>query len=173
MIIVVGSTSAIKEQAFRIAFEGHPVDIRLVKAKSYVPEQPKDSETFLGARNRCRTAKTELSLDGAFYMAIENGIQSRGATVVDFPVFHAIMPDGFELMATGPEVVVPSAIYEEWEQRSVGDPNLTWGDVYSMRTGCDTKDPHKHLTGTPRLQYLIDTIRPVLPVILAHDPDRR
>ncbi len=173
MIIIVGSTSAIKEQAFRIAFEGIASGIRTFDAASGVDEQPCGFETHRGARNRCMSAQMGLPLPGAAYMAIENGIKSHGGDTVDFAVFHAVMPDGFELSVTGPQVVVPSDIYDEWEQRSYRDNTLTWGDVYSGRRGCDRKDPHKHLTGTPRLQYLVETIRPVLPVILAHDPDRR
>lgn len=171
MILVVGSTSPIKTQAFLDAFDRVEVKILPVKATSLVPEQPCGAQTFLGARNRCFSAKVEHPVIGAFYVAIENGIKANVDEMnemVDFPVLHVVAPDGFEFMTTGPTMVIPLPIYEEWEQRSVGDPNLTWGDVYAEHMGCDPKDPHKHLTGTPRLQYLINTIRPVIPIILSH-----
>lgn len=170
MIIVLGSESPIKIQAHRIAFEILSSDIRGVKVPSFVPEGPYGAETFEGARNRCLVARDRHPTPSAFYTSVENGIQkypdgSLGGEVVDFPVFHMIFPNGREMMVTGPHVVVPSTVYREWEDRVSRERGLTWADVYAERHGCDPKDPHSHLTGTPRLQFLVDTIRPVVPLV--------
>lgn len=166
MILVVGSTSKIKELAFRSVFGQLIEDIRTVKSKSLVPDGPFEEETFLGARNRCRTAKEIMPLVGAMYAAIENGLRFRGSDVVDFPVFHCIFPDGSELMSTGPEIVIPNSVYSEWKKSLVTHPNLTWGDVYASSTGCDPKNPHEHLTGIRRVDYLEKTLAPLSYVVL-------
>jgi len=169
MIFVVGSESPIKIRAHKIAFEALDPEIRGVKVFSFVPEGPYGSETFEGARSRCIGARDQCRVHGAFYTAIENGIQQNlDGRVVDFPVFHIIFPNEKELMVTGPSVVVPGTIYREWEDRVSKERKLTWGDVYAERHGCDPKNPHSHLTGTPRVQLLVDTIRPIVPLVLQY-----
>lgn len=71
MIIVVGTTSALKVKAVQAAFED--ATVIGVKTSSGVPEQPLEEETEQGAKNRLSEAK-RLHPDADLYIGIENGI---------------------------------------------------------------------------------------------------
>ena len=78
MIVVVASENPAKLKAVQQAFEaafGHQVETRGLSVDSGVPEQPlSDEETFQGALNRARNARS--ALPGAdYWVGIEGGIE--------------------------------------------------------------------------------------------------
>lgn len=147
MKIILGSKSEIKRQAVEDACRELGIEFELicVDVSSGVNSQPVGDEAGKGARNRALAARKLHP--GAYAIGIENGILEIGDFEdkwVDRAVLGVITPDGYELSAVTPQVVVPSMAVNESRSMAWG---ITIGEVLaSMHDGCDPQAPHSFLT---------------------------
>lgn len=155
MIIVVGTTSALKVKAVQAAFED--ATVIGVKTSSGVPEQPLEEETEQGAKNRLSEAK-RLHPDADLYIGIENGIFNEEGNYVDKAIVVIENRDGQQQIEHSVGVVFPERYYLEARER--GFDNITVGQVMFEAGFVKTKDdPHADLGDKiSRVTFLTDTI---------------
>lgn len=79
MKILVGSKNPVKIEAVKEAFSSYFKDIEVegIEARSSVPDQPIDEETFEGAEHRAKVIKKlneKANIGGSYFVGIEGGI---------------------------------------------------------------------------------------------------
>ncbi len=123
--VVVGSENPVKiqaaERAFALAFGG----ARVVGAAvaSEVPDQPREAETWEGAKARARAAR-DLDLDASFAVGLEAGLFTvPGIGVFDVHVACVIDRAGRATMGHGPGFILPPRALAALEESgtTVGD----------------------------------------------------
>ena len=155
MLIIVGTTSALKLLAAQAAFQYAMIEG--VKTSSGVPEQPLEEQTEQGARNRLREAKL-LRPNAEMYVGIENGIFFEYGHYVDKAVIVLENKAGEQHVEYSTGVVFPTMCFLDAKRQ--GFDNITVGQVMFDAGIVQKKDdPHADLGDkTSRLDLLTDTI---------------
>ncbi len=149
--IVLASTSAVKLDACRRAF-GPDFEIVTVKVPSGVNEQPMDLETFQGADNRVRAARTAVP-DADLYVAVENGVFDEESAYVDRAVVVIEHQNGLRVQEVSDGVIFPDAAVEETRRR--GLDKWTIGKVLvDLGMAKQHDDPHLDIAGTSRVAFI-------------------
>ena len=162
MKIIVASQSQIKITAVEQALVALRIEAEVigVKSKSGISEQPLNSETYKGARNRTYDAR-QNNPGADFYIAIENGLFQEGGEFVDRAVLFTINRDGQETTITSEGVIFPREHVLEASRR--GFATTTAGQVMAERGVIEkADDPHETLAGRSRLSFLIPGIERLL-----------
>lgn len=160
MIIALGSQSSVKQEAVRRAMQVFEIDAQLVtvKARSNVAEQPFNSETVRGARNRALHAAA-LVPDAAFALAIESGIFDRNGHYLDIAVVVARLRDGRYLQADSQSVEFPADAVHETVRRCVENDSWTVGKILQEWGRIERHDdPHASLVGRSRAAFIYDAV---------------
>lgn len=155
MKVVIASTSELKVQAVKNAFNDPSIEFIAVKADSNVSEQPMNEQTLTGAFNRIDDAR-RLSPGADFYVSIENGIFEEDGKFID----RAIVTIGNEtsdpVVTYSDGVEFPKNAVEETRKR--GFDQWTVGKVMAeMLIVKSHSDPHLDLSGKSRVAYITET----------------
>lgn len=145
MLIILGSTSPLKEEAVKVACMSLDLiaAITNVVVASQVSAQPVGwEETLTGARNRARGAHAHAP--GALALGIENGIRWNENHWEDFAIIVAIRPDGQEFIFKSAVLPFPTNMVEIAATR--GFVTTTVGQVLAEHFGSNPNDPHSFLT---------------------------
>ncbi len=155
MIIVVGTTSAIKIAAVQTVFPN--AKVIGVKTASGVPEQPVEAETERGAINRVNAARVAMPLADLF-IAIESGIFNENGHYIDRAVVVVVDKAGIQHIAVSEGVEFPKVSFEKAQTR--GFDKVTVGQVMFEDGLVKVKDdPHADLgKKIPRAELLQQTI---------------
>lgn len=142
LLLVVGSTSAIKQEAVRKSFPDAKVET-LPEFASAVPPQPVGrDQTVEGARYRAQKAR-EMRPEADMCFGIENGMFQEDGKWVDAAAIVIILKDGKEVVLWSDTIDIP----DDMERSPLGE----WS-IY--------KDPHSIITNgkRPRAQFIADAI---------------
>lgn len=109
------------KRAFDKFFE--KVEIIEIDAKSNVPEQPVNAETWQGAKNRVENLKAyakENGVEADYYIAIESGITNAfgGWMIVNSAVIEN--KNGLQSISTSPAFPVPEKYVEKIKEIGLG-----------------------------------------------------
>jgi len=155
MIIVVGTTSAIKIAAVQAVFPN--AKVIGVKTASGVPEQPVEGETERGAINRVNAARVVMP-QADLFIAIENGIFNDNGHDIDKEEVVVVDKTGVQRIAVSEGVEFPATSFEKAQKR--GFDKVTVGQIMFEDGLIKVKDdPHADLgKKIPRAQLLQQTI---------------
>lgn len=169
MKLVVGSTSAIKKDATALALLriGLKLPLLSISAPSGVNEQPFEfSETFRGAYCRALVALLKCP-DANIGVGIENGLFKHNGGTADRAVCVLIVrsseaPEHWKYSSgIGAPVMFPTDAVEIARKR--GFTTTTAGQVlHEQNSAIIADNPHLHLTGRSRVDYLADTLQQVM-----------
>lgn len=140
MKVLVGSTNPVKVEAVKEAFYAYfkDVDVYGLKAKSGVPAQPRDEETFDGARNRALMLKDK---EADFFVGIESGIIQLHKKWFAFGCIYVLNKEGREGYGTTPLFQLPDTVVE----RLLSKEEL--GDLIDELTGTEKTKQKKGAIG--------------------------
>ena len=118
MKILVGSENPVKIESVREAFSRYFKDVQAVgmKADSQVPEQPKEDETFEGAKNRAlflKKVNDEKGLGADFFVGLEGGITRRCSQWFAFGGMCIIDRKGRIGLGASPHIPLPDIVVKE------------------------------------------------------------
>jgi non-canonical (house-cleaning) NTP pyrophosphatase len=126
-----------------------------VRAESKVRDQPLGfEETLRGARNRLETIMECPEAEEAdLAIAIENGIvcvrdgtDAQDENWVDLAIIIVRdLKSGKESLSSSVGLQLPSSTVADWAEAGAEGTLGSW--LATERTGCDSQDPHAHLTG--------------------------
>ena len=147
-LIITASTSPIKTQAVSNVFSRYKVNLFTVQAESGVNAQPVNGETYIGALNRIRDARSKHNgsvRDRSWIIAIENGIFSEWvngqAAWSDRAVIIVEGANGKQYRADTEPVTFPNNYVDT--ARARGFDKTTVGQVMSEVTKViSSDDPH-------------------------------
>lgn len=160
-IFITASTSPIKTEAVRNVFGRYRVNLFNIHANSGVNAQPVNGETYIGALNRIRDARSKLNgsiRDGSWVIAIENGIFSERinnrSVWSDRAVIIVQSPNGKQYRADSAPVIFPDSFVET--ARARGFHQTTVGQVMAeAAVVASGDDPHASLPPFhPRQEHL-------------------
>ena len=112
MKVLVGSTNPTKIESVRVAFSKYfdDVVVKGIAVESSVADQPFGEETFLGAKNRAESLKSE---DAVFYVGTEAGIFSFSGKSFNIAVTCIINKKGDVGYGTTPAFPLPAVVMKE------------------------------------------------------------
>ena len=171
-ILVTASTSPIKTTAVRNVFGRYRVNLFNIHANSGVNAQPVNGETYTGALNRIRDARSKLNgpiRDTSWVIAIENGIFSERindrSVWSDRAVIIVQSPSGKQYRADSAPVIFPDYCVET--AKAKGFHQTTVGQVMA-ETGvvASGDDPHVSLPPFhPRQEHLEKSLNMIAAVM--------
>ncbi|MBR3885595.1 MAG: DUF84 family protein [Clostridia bacterium] len=143
MKVLIATQNKGKVEGAKRAFEKYFDDVEVVgiSAKSNVPEQPVNEETWQGAKNRVKNLKQyakENSLEADFFISIESGMMnSLGSWMI---VNIAVVEDknGLESISCSPGFPVPEKLVEKIKEIGLGqvmDNHFNESDLRSRGGG--------------------------------------
>lgn len=167
MVVIVGTTSALKIAAVQAVFED--ATVIGVKTSSGVPEQPRETETETGAYNRLNEAK-RLRPGADMYVGIENGIFYDNGNHVDKAIVIIENKVGEQQSACSKGLVFPEAFF--LEAQHIGFDKVTVGQVMFEAGMIQKKDdPHADLGDKKsRVVFLTDTLSKALDQLHFENP---
>lgn len=160
-ILITASTSTIKTTAVRNVFGRYRVNLFNVHTNSGVNAQPVNGETYIGALNRIRDARSKHNgsiRDRSWIIAIENGIFSERinnrSVWSDRAVIIVQSPNGKQYRADSAPVIFPDYFVET--ARARGFNQTTVGQVMAEASAVASgNDPHASLPPfQPRQEHL-------------------
>jgi inosine/xanthosine triphosphatase len=118
MKVLVGSTNPVKVESVKEAFSKYFKGVQAIgmKADSKVPEQPKEDETFEGAKNRALFLKKmndEKNLGADFFVGLEGGITKRYSQWFAFGGMCIIDSRGRIGFGASPHIPLPDGVVKE------------------------------------------------------------
>jgi len=113
--ILVGSKNPVKIAAVKETFSLYFEDVNVVgiSVKSNVPDQPINSQTFEGAKNRAlelQKINKEKNLDAKFFVGLEGGIQETFGRWFAFGGMCIINIDGKTSFGTSAHFELPKSV---------------------------------------------------------------
>ena len=173
-IFVTASTSPIKTAAVRSVFGRYRVNLFNIQTNSGVNAQPVNGETYTGALNRIRDARSKLNgliKDSSWIIAIENGIFSEQinnrSVWSDRAVIIVQSPNGKQYRADSAPVIFPDSCVET--ARARGFHQTTVGQVMAeAAVVASGNDPHAGLPPFhPRQEHLEKSLN-MIATIMEH-----
>jgi len=118
MLILVGSKNPVKIESVNDAFQHYfpAIIVKGIDVNSGVPDQPVNSDTFLGAKNRAdalRELNKTSELKADFMVGIEGGIMNICGTWFSFGCICIINKDGKSSFGTSSHFPLPGQIIDE------------------------------------------------------------
>lgn len=114
MKVLVGSKNPVKIEAVREAFSRFFPSVEVVgkEVSSSVPRQPKNQETFEGAKNRALAVKA-LGADADFFVGLEGGIIEAFSKWFECGVMCIVDKSGKMGFGTTPHFELPESVVKE------------------------------------------------------------
>lgn len=140
--VAVGSTNKAKIEAVRLAFETlwptQHWDVEGIRVDSGVSDQPRsDSETIAGARNRSKSALTQLK--AAYGVGLEGGLQQVGDWWFESGWIVVVDNSGCEGIGSTIKMAIPHKMMELIEQgRELSDVD----DIFFNKQGGNKVNGH-------------------------------
>ena len=143
MKVLIATQNKGKIEGAKRAFEKYFDDVEVVgiSAKSNVPEQPVNEETWQGAKNRVKNLKVfakENNIEADYFVSIESGMMnSLGSWMI---VNIAVVEDknGLESVSSSPGFPVPERLVEKIKEIGFGqvmDNHFNESDLRSRGGG--------------------------------------
>lgn len=134
MKVLVGSENPVKIEATREAFSNYfdNLEVKGIKVKSGVPDQPVSNETFEGAENRALELKRlneEKNLKADFFVGIESGIIKFHSKWFNLGVICILNSEGKAGFGISSGFELPESIVEQLLR------GVELGDVTDKLTG--------------------------------------
>ena len=134
VLILVGSENPVKLESVRVAFSQYfnPVDVVGRKVPSFVPDQPLNGDTYLGARNRVQELqKLNLreQLNADFFVGIEGGVVEMYGTWMCNGVMYIMDRLGKSSYGTSAHFQLPPSVLDKVKE------GIELGDLTDALTG--------------------------------------
>lgn len=122
MKILVGSKNPVKINAVKEAFEKHfgEVEVTGIEVPSFVPDQPINEETLIGAENRARNLfkiNYEQNLNADYFVGVEGGIVQQHNRWFAFGGMCVINKKGKTAFGSSPHFELPKVVVDKLLER--------------------------------------------------------